>query len=183
LAIAAAVAFSFGSMGAPSVAQAADEETVGQRDFSGTDLTPQQKLDFAESTAADLSAATNRILDLITEAQQRKDVLLLNCLNDKLIALRGLLKVAEDSKLNLAESIARENQDMQEHNFRKVAIADDQARLLIAEAEACVGDLGYSQSGETIVSVTVDGQNTEGDDEFGSPSDSATRPADSSPDN
>ncbi len=180
LAIALALAVSMGPMGASdALAQDPDDSP----DFSGADLTAQQKLDFAATTADTLEAATNKILGLIEAAQSRKDVILLNCLNDKLISLRGLLKVAEDGKLNLQEAIARENADLQEHNYRKVAIAADQSRLIIAEAEACVGDLGYSQSGGTIVSVTVDGESSEGDDQFGSPSDSATRPADSSPDN
>ena len=165
----------------PATAQAqAAEETA--KDFSGSELTPTQKLAFAQSAAADLSSGTNRILGLIEEAQRRKDVLLLNCLNDKLIALRGLLKVADDSRLNLQEAIARENFDQQEHNYRKVAIADDQSKMIIAEAEACVGDLGYSQAGGTIVSVTVEGEIQTADEEFGSPSSSATRPEDSSPD-
>jgi hypothetical protein len=183
-AIAVAAAFTCCGLFAPSAFAAADETvTAGTREFSGVGLSPQQKLSFAQTTASALDGTIQRILGLVTEAQQRKDVVLLNCLNDKLIALRGLLKVAEDGKLNLQEAIARENLDLQEHNYRKVAIADDQARLIMAEADACVGDLGYSQSGETIVSVTVEGQNQSGDEDFGTPSDSSTRPADSSPGN
>lgn len=181
VALAAAASLAFGA--AAVQAQEQEAEVVEEaKDFSGSELSPQQKLGFAEDVAFELSGATNRVLGLIEEAQRTNDVLLLNCLNDKLIALRGLLKVAEDSKLNLAEAIARENVDQQEHNYRKVAIADDQSGMIIAEAEACVGDLGYSNSGETVVRLNVEGQGGDGDDEFGTPNESATRPADSSPD-
>lgn len=179
-----AAAFVFALAIPPLASTASAEDEAGEvNDFSGGDLSSQQKLDFAERAASELNTATARILSLIEEAQRQKDVLLLNCLNDKLINLRGLLKVAADSELNLAEAIARENQDQQEHNYRKVAIADDQSKLIIAEAEACVGDLGFSQSGGTVVSVTVEGGNDKGDDDFGNPTASGTRPRDSSPDN
>ena len=180
---AVAVALSLSPTSSALAVEDGPEEATGMRDFSGAELSPQQKLSFAQSTAADLQTTINKILALVTEAQQRKDVILLNCLNDKLIGLRGLLKVAEDGKLNLQEAIARENLDLQEHNYRKVAIAEDQARLITAEAEACAGAAGYSDAAGTIVSVTVEGQSTGGADEFGTPNDSATRPADSSPSN
>ena len=116
-----AAAFVFALAIPPLTSTASAQDADGEvNDFSGGELSAQQKLDFAETAASELSTATARILSLIEEAQRQKDVLLLNCLNDKLINLRGLLKVAADSELNLAEAIARENQDQQEHNYRKV---------------------------------------------------------------
>ncbi len=156
-----------------------DETVLGER--SGRELNPRQKQDFAQVAVQELESATNRILRLIEEAQKKKDVVLLNCLNDKLGALRGLLKVAGDSKLNLAEAAARENLDLQEHNFRKLFIAKQQAMTVVAEANACVGQVGIVTAGQTRIVVTVDG-GTEGGESAGATSTGgSSRPPDASP--
>ena len=129
----------------------------------------------------ELEATTNRILRLIEEAQKKKDVVLLNCLNDKLGALRGLLKVAGDSRLNLAEAAARENLDLQEHNFRKLFIAKKQALTVTSEADACVGQVGIVTAGQTRVVVSVEGGDTGADSGYGASSGGSSRPPDSSP--
>ncbi len=156
-----------------------NEPVVGE--LSGRDLNPRQKQEFAQVAVQELESATNRILRLIEEAQKKKDVVLLNCLNDKLGALRGLLKVAGDSKLNLAEAAARENLDLQEHNFRKLFIAQQQATTVTAEADACVGQVGIVTAGQTRVVVTVEG-GTEGGESGGPASTGgSSRPPDASP--
>ena len=138
-------------------AQATDSAVIdaGSEDgaISGRNMSAREKQDFAQSAVQDLETTTNRILRLIEEAQKKKDVVLLNCLNDKLGALRGLLKVAGDSKLNLAEAAARENLDLQEHNFRKLFIAKQQALTVTSEADACVGQVGIVTAGQTRVVV------------------------------
>ncbi len=149
--------------------------------ISGQDLSAREKQDFAQQAVQDLESTTNRILRLIEDAQRKKDVVLLNCLNDKLGALRGLLKVAGDSRLNLAEAAARENLDLQEHNFRKLYIARQQALTVTSEADACVGQVGIVTAGQTRVVVSVDGGEQSGDSGYGAASGGSSRPPDASP--
>jgi len=156
-------------------AQSADGE------ISGQSMSAREKQEFANQAVQGLEATTNRVLRLIEDAQKKKDVVLLNCLNDKLGALRGLLKVAGDSRLNLAEATARENLDLQEHNFRKLFIAKQQALTVTSEADACVGQVGIVTAGQTRVVVSVDGGDPGADTGYGSSPSGSSRPPDASP--
>jgi prephenate dehydratase len=161
----------------PAARDSATEDVA----ISGSNMSAREKQDFAQAAVQDLETTTNRILRLIEEAQKKKDVVLLNCLNDKLGALRGLLKVAGDSKLNLAEAAARENLDLQEHNFRKLFIAKQQALTVTSEADACVGQVGIVTAGQTRVVVSVEGGDPGADSGYGASTGGSSRPPDTSP--
>ncbi len=164
-----------GLMVVPAVAQEATSE-----DITGADLTSKQKEEFAAATVDELDAAMTDVISLIEAASATNDVILLNCLNEKLGLLKGLHKVAQDAKIDLAEAVARENADLQEHNFRKAFIARDQGQAIAAEAEACIGQVGTSFPGQTRMVVRYEG--SEGaDDDFGAAEGGETRPPDSSP--
>ncbi len=147
----------------------------------GAGLSSKQKLDQAINTESTLESGVERILGQIEDAQKSKDILRLNCLNEKLGQLRGLLKVVQDAKLGLREAVARENADLEEHHFRKVAISQEQGQVIIAEAEACAGSTGSGGVDGTRVVVTVDGEGESGDDGFGSSPSGTTRTEEASP--
>jgi hypothetical protein len=149
-------------------------------DIMGSDLNSKQKEDFAREAVDELGGSLDLILGMIEVASETNDVILLNCLNEKLGLLRGLHKVAQDAKFGLAESVARENADLQEHNFRKAFIALEQGQAITAEAEACIGQVGTSFPGQTRVVVRFDGAES-ADTGFGKAGGGYPRPPDSSP--
>ncbi len=159
-------------------ALAAEEPTSDE--IMGSDLTAKQKDDFASATVDELDASMKLVLGLIETAASTNDVILLNCLNEKLGLLKGLHKVAQDAEHGLAEAVARENADLQEHNFRKAYIAREQGQAVTAEAEACIGQVGTSFPGQTRVVVRFEGSDS-ADTEFGGADGGSTRPPDSSP--
>jgi len=161
-------------------AQEEDEGSPTSSEISGHDLSGPQKNTLAEKTSAELDGRVKRVVKMIEDASKKKDIILLNCLNDKLLALRGLHKVSVDAQHGLGEAIARENVDLEEHNFRKVFIARDQGKIVAAEADACVGQVGTSFPGQTQVVMKYDGT-TEADDDFGAAPGGNTRPPDASP--
>lgn len=163
---------------APAGALAQDTDAAGADEMSGRNLSLKQKKDFATKSVADLEGSVRKILRMIEEAQKANDLILLNCLNDKLGLLRGAQKAASDSEFNLSEAAARENADLVEHNFRKLYIAQDQGMTLAAEADACVGQVG-SFPGQTRMVVNVEGGGGE-DGDYGVASSSSTRPDPSS---
>lgn len=173
---------SAGLLTLPSVvlSQGTEVETPTSNEISGQDLSSAQKSTFADKTTSELDGRVKRTLKLIEEASKKKDIILLNCLNDKLLALRGLSKVAVDARDGLAEAIARENADLEEHNFRKLFIARDQGQVVASEAEACVGQVGTSFPGQTQVVMKYDGT-AEADGDFGAAPGGNTRPPDASP--
>jgi hypothetical protein len=83
-----------------------------------------------------------RMVQLQEVARKEKDVIKLNCVNDKLAP-----------KTNLEEAIARNDEESRYHEFGRITIAQQQAGILGGDAENCVGEdltfLGPTQ-------VTVD---------------------------
>lgn len=167
----------------PGLAQAQEDpapSTATSSEISGQDLTSPQKSAFSDKAVDELDVLMKRVLKMIEEAGKKKDIILLNCLNDKLLSLRGLHKVAVDAQIGLAEAIARENVDLEEHNFRKTFISLDQGRIVAAEANACVGQVGTSFPGQTQVVMRYEGT-TDPDEDFGAAPGGNTRPPDASP--
>ena len=172
-----AVCLSFG-LATPALAQDEPATPATSDEMSGRNLTVKQKKEFGTKAVGELEGSVRKLLKMIEDAQKANDLILLNCLNDKLGLLRGAQKAASDSEFNLSEAAARENADLVEHNFRKLYIAREQGLTLAAEAEACVGQVG-SVPGQTRMVVNVDGGDSE-DSDYGVASSSTTRPVPSS---
>lgn len=128
---------------APAVgARAQEEESV-----SAGDMTPRQHLQYSEETVDEIKSGVRKVLKMVEQAQRDKDVLLLNCLNEKLAGLKALLRVAEQADTAVQEAYARENNDLAAHEFQKIVIARQQAQQLQVEADACVPEVGTSYAG------------------------------------
>lgn len=106
----------------------------------------QAQLTAAEMTAQattlidQMQEALKRIVDLQQVAKRQKDVIKLNCVNDKLLQVKQLLNIAEGARTNLTEAIAQEDEEGRYHEFGKIVIAEQQVRVLAGEAENCIGE-------------------------------------------
>lgn len=144
------------------------------------EMTPRQRLDYAEDTVDEVKSHVRRTLKMVEEAQKAKDVVLLNCLNEKLAGLKALLKVVEDSDLAMREALARENNDLADHEFQKVVMARGQAAQLMAEADACIPEAGASYAGRGRWSITSPDVE-EDESQYESDPSGYTRPPEASP--
>ena len=144
------------------------------------DMTPRQRLDFSENTVDEVKGHARGVLKMVEEAQKSKDTVWLNCLNEKLAGLKALLKVVEDADLATREALARENNDLADHEFQKIVMARQQAAQLMAEADACIRAAGTSYAGRgrwAITSPDVE----EDDSQYESDPTGYTRPPEASP--
>jgi hypothetical protein len=96
-----------------------------------------------------------KVLTHLEEAREERDVVKLNCVNEKLTAVKGLLKISEQADVTMQEALARRDSDVAGHEFEKVSIALRKCEQLLAESEACVGELAV-YSGDTELEVTVE---------------------------
>ena len=144
------------------------------------ELTPRQRLDFSEDTVAEVKDAVKQVLKMVQVAEADKQVLLLNCLNEKLAGLKALLKVVEDADLAMQEALARENNDKAAHEFQKIDMARGQAQQLIVEAEACVPEVGVSYAGRGRWSKSTP-DDTDDEGQYESDPSGYTRPPEESP--
>lgn len=92
------------------------------------------------------------VLGKLEEARDSKDVVKLNCVNEKLTNIKGLLRISEQADVALQEAVAKREEQAAEHEFTKINIARSKVEQLRAEAEQCVGLLAF-EVGETTVEV------------------------------
>jgi len=94
------------------------------------------------------------VLGMLSEARASKDVVKLNCVNEKLTNLKALLRISEQSDILLQEAVARAEPQTAGGEYAKVTIARAKVEQLGAEAEQCVGMLAF-ETGPTEVTVEV----------------------------
>jgi hypothetical protein len=95
------------------------------------------------------------VLGKLEEARNTKDVVKLNCVNEKLTQIKGFLRVSEQADVALQESVAKRESSSAEHEFMKVTIARQKVEQLRAEAEECIGQLAFRTDEQAVVEVEV----------------------------
>jgi hypothetical protein len=127
------------------------EGTLG----SAQDLSPQETLSQARTELNYMETTLGRISRNQEAAKRRKDLILLNCINEKFREVKSHLAVAGQAMANLNVAIARQDDSTRQEEFMRVNILYQKVLVLGTEAENCAGaDLTYV--GDTVVTVDVD---------------------------
>jgi hypothetical protein len=116
-------------------------------------LSDSDKLEQSAESLNRMKAALKHVLGRVEEARNEKDVVKLNCVNEKLTQIKGLLKVAEQSDIGLHEMLATKDAGA-DAEFAKIGIARGKVDLLRGDAEQCIGQLAYIVDERTTVEVS-----------------------------
>lgn len=114
-----------------------------------------EKVKTSADSVGRMRSALKDVLQKLEEARNTKDVVKLNCVNEKLTQIKGLLRISEQSDVALQESVARKETATAEHEFTKVTIARSKVDQLRAEAEQCIGQLAFRTDENLSVEVDV----------------------------
>lgn len=106
----------------------------------------------SRATIETLKAAVTVLFTQSEAAHAERDMLKLNFLNEKIAALKGLLKIVEQADLNLQEALLKHDGSAALHEEEKLAIAVQKAAKIGGEAAAWAGNIG-TYSGETRVEM------------------------------
>jgi hypothetical protein len=115
-------------------------------------LSDAEKLEKSSESINRMRSALKSVLTRVDEARNEKDVVKLNCVNEKLTQIKGLLKVAEQSDIALHEAIASKD-PAAESEFAKIGIARSKVDGLKSDADQCIGQLAYIVDEKTTVEV------------------------------
>lgn len=144
-------------------------------------LTPADMVNQSKEYFTGMGAVVKRIQTLQEQAKREKDIIRLNCVTDKLVQARVNVNIAEQSMATMQESIAKNDQGEQTHEFTRLTIVNQKVTVLGAEAENCIGE-DLSFVGATRIDVEVDPNIPQYDPtQPGSPFIDITRPPSASP--
>ncbi|HET9551435.1 MAG TPA: hypothetical protein VFP50_00565 [Anaeromyxobacteraceae bacterium] len=134
------------------LAAPASAQTQAGKAARDAGLTADEKLARSAEHLVRMKGAMQRVLARVEEARNEKDVVKLNCVNEKLTQVKGLLKVAEQSDVALHEAIANKDPSA-DAEFAKVGIARTKIEGLQNDADQCIGQLAYVVDEKTTVEV------------------------------
>jgi len=121
------------------------------------------------------------VLEILEDARAEKDVVKLNCTNQKLTQIKGLLRVSEQASISLQEASAKDQIEDARHEYRKISIARSKVQQLRAEAEECIGQLAFYIDEDMTVDVEVPDDLPEDDQKIDPIPPILVRPAPASP--
>jgi len=119
------------------------------------DIPDAEKLNRSRDYVGRMRSALSEVLGRLEEARATKDVVKLNCVNEKLTQVKGLLRISEQSDVALQEAVAKKDSTTAEHEYSKVSIAKTKVEQLRGEAEQCIGQLAFRTDENLTVEVEV----------------------------
>jgi len=135
---------------------------VGSRrtaNLSGAD-----QLREASSTLDSITASRRRVSDLLDRARTDRDIIKVNCLNDKLTQVDVTLRSAREHQELLQNSVGLNNDGQRNHEFQLMNIFRSRSEVLETEARQCIGEeTGTFDPTRTVIGVTIDPSITEED--------------------
>jgi len=143
-------------IGATAAFAAVGEATDVGIDFRKTiALSPQETQAQARDYYKKMQETQRRVTQLQAKAKKDKDMVKLNCVNDKLTQLKGHMTVTDQSMSSLSIDIAKRDDTSRQHEFTRITILYQKVVTLGTEAEQCIGE-DVSYVGKTTVDVEID---------------------------
>lgn len=108
----------------------------------GDSLASDQKLGEAQRKIDRMRSVLGSTTDLLEDVRQTDgDIIRLNCINEKLAAMKGFVKVSEQSYSSLRDAASRDDSAAESHHFSLINVSDTRVRELGEEAQLCVGEV------------------------------------------
>jgi len=147
-------------------------------------LSPREMQDETKKLLADMEKMHARVLELQAAARKAKDVIKLNCVNEKLLAVKQLLNIGDAAETDLTEAVSAGDRAGALHQYGQVKLAHERTTAERDDAEGCIGEeivfIGPTKvdvNGPTIPDDPTD----DGDDPFSGVSVDIERPAYATP--
>lgn len=107
-------------------------------------------------TAIETMRETHRFaVKRLESARSQNDIIDVNCVNEKLGSIKQLLKLSEQSDVDLNEAAARKDRETVDYLYTKIAIISGRVENLRTEVEGCSGEASQ-YTGKTVVERSID---------------------------
>jgi|GEM_PF-1526140 len=118
-------------------------------------LSPKQQEERSSKLLEKINDTVGQVQKLVEQAHDEKDIVKLNCANEKSSQVSGLAKVAQQAAADLKEAVARHDEDASAHAYARLSIAGRKASQLRQDAQQCIGQLAFYNDEKTSVEVDV----------------------------
>lgn len=131
-----------GAFGTVRAQSSGDQGTVDVGASAGVEakIDPAEMSSRAGASVAEMESIQSRLNSLQQQARESRDIIKLNCVNDKLLQVKQLLNIADGARVSLGEAISGHNEGDRYHQYTVITVSSEKARALRDEAEACIGE-------------------------------------------
>jgi len=126
---------------------------VDKRFSKWANIPDAEKVKHSTEALGRMRQSLKDVLKMLEEARNTKDILKLNCVNEKLTQIKGLLRISEQADVSLQESLAKSDSTVALQELTKVGIASEKVEDLTAQARQCLGQLAYRSDENMVVEV------------------------------
>jgi hypothetical protein len=134
----------------------ASSPALAQEPARPSEVSDAEKLEKSAENLERMRFALRKVLAKVEAARNEKDVVKLNCVNEKLAQVKDLIKVAEQADIALHEALANKSPGA-DLEFTKIGITRSKVDGLKGAADACIGQLAYMVDQKTTVEVQSPG--------------------------
>lgn len=127
-------------------------------------IPPAEKREIAAKHVAESKQLMGAVTGVLKEAREKKDIIRINCVNQKLTRIKTLMRTVEMSELYLREALTKKDQKTADHSYRKISIDLKKIRSLKTEAEQCIGELAFAAEEKDVVDLKIDRDKVPDDD-------------------
>lgn len=116
------------------------------------------KLQNAAGMIGDMKRSLKSVSALLEQAEKKeRNIAKINCVNSKLLSIKGFVKVSEQSYVQLKDSVSSKDNESSNHNYLLIALANDKVARLNDEARLCVGESAeIDERGEASYTASSD---------------------------
>jgi hypothetical protein len=117
-------------------------------------LTPQQMVAEAKGYLPAMDRAAGVVRRMLADAREKRDVVRVLCLNDKLNQIDLAIRTANDRMEALNAASAQTDTDRIKHEFTVIQVLRDRVNTLVTEANQCIGEeSGFIGDSKLVVEV------------------------------
>lgn len=116
-------------------------------------LTDADKAAQTHEWLSGMRKSLKEVLDKLEEAKASKDVVKLNCVNEKYTQIKGLVRISEQAESSLKDGLTKQDPLTVDHEYTKVSIAKQKVDQLRAETEECIGQLAFRTDEKATIEV------------------------------
>jgi hypothetical protein len=138
---------------APGDDDSTTDVTISAQGAKQANLSPEEMTTSSNELMANMRSMLRHVTQLHEKASKDKDIIKLNCVNDKLMPLKAQVNLAEASHHSIEIAISSSDDKGRYDAYAELIIDHDKVKDLRDEADACVGD-ALTYIGKTDVQVT-----------------------------
>ena len=123
------------------VASSTNEDDLSLLNEDVKSLSSQEKLNRGAKKIQTMRSSLTTITELLQSVRDNeRDILKINCINEKHAAIKGFLKVSEQSYIDLKSAVDKGDGGAANHHYTLISVAFQKVQSLSEEARLCTGE-------------------------------------------